>query len=429
MIKWSEVNSKIVPLDSLPQTLLPARTQGRRVVQCHGVFDLLHIGHIHHFQAARRFGEVLVVTLTPDRFVNKGPGRPVFGQELRAQAVAALECVDFVAINHWPTAVEPIGLLRPDFYCKGSEYRRPDNDVTGKISDEEAAVLAAGGQIVFTEEPTQSSSHLLNHFVAPGPGREYLDDFARRHSSKSLISTLNRARDWTVLVTGDSYWTHTARCTSRPGSPSLNPRAQVLSSQAQLSGVPCLAQHLQSFCAQVLQVSQPLARWRRYLGPMGHNLFEAWEAEPAAHSLRLKLENALKEEMVVIVHDRGLGAVDEQTLDWLVANSRFVVLHSEEGCLSSRLAQFSIGSKEEEGTSVVRTELGSVRFSNAQGGFTTLPLECPSQSVVLPAIAALCAAAGQSAEVAAMVGVAAEKLRQDPLDRISLCKYLEVLLK
>ena len=81
-----------------------------KVVLAHGCFDLLHIGHIRHFQAAKRLGGTLVVTVTPDRFVNKGPRRPLFTEHLRAEAIAALECVNFVAINEWSSAVETICL-------------------------------------------------------------------------------------------------------------------------------------------------------------------------------------------------------------------------------------------------------------------------------------------------------------------------------
>src|SRR3990167_6170030 len=83
------------------------------IVQSHGVFDLLHIGHIKHFQAAKKQGDLLIVTVTPDRFVNKGPNRPRFTEKLRAEAISALDCVDFVIINAWPTAVEAIKLIKP----------------------------------------------------------------------------------------------------------------------------------------------------------------------------------------------------------------------------------------------------------------------------------------------------------------------------
>src|SRR5437868_6691263 len=117
-------SNKINRVDDLAKSLAGLRTQGKKIVQCHGVFDLLHIGHIKHLEAARKYGDLLVVTLTPDRFVNKGPHRPAFPERLRAEALASLACVDFVAINEWPTAVETIQRLRPDFFVKASFARR-----------------------------------------------------------------------------------------------------------------------------------------------------------------------------------------------------------------------------------------------------------------------------------------------------------------
>src|SRR5437762_7877076 len=106
-------NGKVHALEDLAITLDRLRAAGKRVVHCHGVFDLLHIGHVRHFEQAGQLGDVLVVTLTPDRFVNKGGGRPAFTETLRAEFVAALACVDYVAVNRWPSAVETIRLLRP----------------------------------------------------------------------------------------------------------------------------------------------------------------------------------------------------------------------------------------------------------------------------------------------------------------------------
>src|SRR5580700_4167525 len=78
------------------------------IVQAHGTFDLLHLGHVRHLEAARKLGDVLIVTVTSDRFVNKGPGRPVFNAELRAEMLATLEYVDWVAINDAADAVSAI---------------------------------------------------------------------------------------------------------------------------------------------------------------------------------------------------------------------------------------------------------------------------------------------------------------------------------
>jgi cytidyltransferase-like protein len=85
------VNSKIKTLEELQQITADLKSKGKKIVQCHGVFDLLHIGHIKHFEEARTFGDVLVVTITPDEFVYKGPNRPAFTTTLRLGALAGLE--------------------------------------------------------------------------------------------------------------------------------------------------------------------------------------------------------------------------------------------------------------------------------------------------------------------------------------------------
>ncbi len=100
---------KVCGIEELRQEMTRLRNENRRIVHCHGVFDLLHVGHIRHLEQAKKLGDVLVVTLTPDRFVNKGAGRPAFSEALRAEVVASLWPASIiVAINKWPTAVEPI---------------------------------------------------------------------------------------------------------------------------------------------------------------------------------------------------------------------------------------------------------------------------------------------------------------------------------
>ena len=70
------VSDKIKPFEALIKISATLRAEGKKVVLCHGVFDLLHLGHIRHLQEAKGLGDVLVVTLTEDKFVNKGPNRP-----------------------------------------------------------------------------------------------------------------------------------------------------------------------------------------------------------------------------------------------------------------------------------------------------------------------------------------------------------------
>lgn len=156
---------KILALEDVARRLEAPRRDGRKIVHCHGCFDLLHVGHIRHLQAARAMGDLLVVTLTADEYVDKGEGRPVFSEALRAESLAALECVDFVAINASPTAVEAIRLLRPDYYVKG---QAGEDSPSARLRLEIAMVRAVGGDVRFTHEAVFSSTALLNaHFRVP----------------------------------------------------------------------------------------------------------------------------------------------------------------------------------------------------------------------------------------------------------------------
>ena len=123
------MNKKIVSIEDLSRIIKLKKSKGRKIVHCHGVFDLLHIGHIKHFQEAKSSGDILVVTVTPDKYVNKGPKRPAFTSKLRLEAIAALESVDYVAENKWPTAVETIQLLKPNIYFKGPDYKDSNSDI------------------------------------------------------------------------------------------------------------------------------------------------------------------------------------------------------------------------------------------------------------------------------------------------------------
>ena len=134
-----------------------------KIVLCHGCFDLMHPGHIKYLQAAKNMGDILVVTVTPDHYVNKGPNRPVFNEVLRAESLAALECVNFVAINKWPTAEETLRTLRPDIFVKGQEFEKLQ-DKTGRIQKEAEVVKEIGGELKFTQEIVFSSTKLINNY-------------------------------------------------------------------------------------------------------------------------------------------------------------------------------------------------------------------------------------------------------------------------
>lgn len=255
--------SKIVALDDLPDRLEPAREAGATVVLCHGVFDLLHIGHIRHLEGAKRMGQVLVVTVTPDHHVNKGPNRPAFSEQLRAEAIAALDCVDFVAINKWATAVETLHLVRPHVYAKGAEYREADKDVTGGITLESEAAEAVGARVAFTDDITFSSSNLLNRFmpVLSDEARAFLADFGTRHDFREINGYFDRMSKLKVLVVGETIIDEYQYCQAI-GKSSKAPAvvAKIESSERFAGGILAVANHLSSFCGGVTVVSQLGAR-------------------------------------------------------------------------------------------------------------------------------------------------------------------------
>jgi cytidyltransferase-like protein len=123
---------------------------------CHGCFEILHPAHIRHLTAARRMADRLVVTITADEFIHKGPGRPVMKESYRAEMLIALRVVDEVAIIEDATGVPGILRYRPDFYCKGSEYAGPDS--TGRLELERAAVESYGGKLVILPDGIRFSS-------------------------------------------------------------------------------------------------------------------------------------------------------------------------------------------------------------------------------------------------------------------------------
>ena len=89
-----DVAGKIASLEDTVRRVRAAQAAGRTVVLCHGCFDIVHPGHIRHLQHAARQGDRLLVTITGDEVMGKGAGRPLIPQELRAESLAALDCVD-----------------------------------------------------------------------------------------------------------------------------------------------------------------------------------------------------------------------------------------------------------------------------------------------------------------------------------------------
>ena len=186
-------------------------------VLCHGTFDVLHPGHIAHLEEAKRLGDVLVVSITADEYVMKGPGRPFFPLAQRMEMVKALRCVDEVIPSFSYSALESIERIKPAIYAKGKDYEMFSQDPTGKISDEVEAVEALGGRVIFTDTMLGSSSHILNHLVGSG-----LKDIMGGYTPKVIFDWLDKCQGLQVEVTGEYIRDHYIWVDAKGKSPKGN---------------------------------------------------------------------------------------------------------------------------------------------------------------------------------------------------------------
>lgn len=199
-----------------------------------------------------------MVTITPDRFVNKGPGRPVFNQRIRAETLAQLASVDYVAINEWSTAVEVIEKVRPTYFAKGGEFSDRQTDLTGAISKEEDAIKQTGGELLLTDGVTFSSSELINKYynVYPPEAEGFLRSFRSRYTSIDMIGKLQALKELRVLVIGETIVDEYHYCDPMGKSTKESIVAsRFVRSESFAGGSLACANHIAGFCDNVDLVS------------------------------------------------------------------------------------------------------------------------------------------------------------------------------
>lgn len=360
--------SKVHSLDELEVLCLEHRKRNEKIVLCHGVFDLMHTGHIFHLQRAKMEGDILVVTVTANEFVNKGPGRPVFSQELRAQTLAALGCVDYVAVNHSPTAINVIECLKPNVYAKGGEYRQATDDITGNIDKERQSVESVGGRIFYTDEVTFSSSSLLNeHFgIFSTETKNYLNAFRDKYDPKVIIQQVQELSRLKVLVVGDAIIDqyHYVTPMGQSGKSSLALSVNYKSEEQFAGGSIAVANHLAGFAQDVTLVTAlgklethedyirskllpnvkpnffyledaPTVTKRRFVDEEISKMFEIYffNDEPDLTEVNVQVGEWLARHAaefdVVIVPDFGNGFISEKIVQSLCAYSRFLAVNTQ----------------------------------------------------------------------------------------------------
>ncbi len=177
----------------------------KKVVLCHGVFDLLHLGHIEHFKSAKKFGNILIVSVTHEKFVNKGPGKPVFNQSQRMEYLSNIDIIDYVCPSNTASSLDVINLIKPHVYVKGPDYKKTSDDKTKKILLERSAVKKYKGAIKYTDDITFSSSSLINssNLIFNGEQKEFVEKIKKKYPIKNILNTIESFRKLRICVIGE----------------------------------------------------------------------------------------------------------------------------------------------------------------------------------------------------------------------------------
>jgi rfaE bifunctional protein kinase chain/domain/rfaE bifunctional protein nucleotidyltransferase chain/domain len=181
------------------------RKKKKTIVLCHGVFDLVHLGHIEHFKSAKKFGDYLIISLTQDKFIKKGPGRPLFNEQQRTEYLKQIKIIDHVILSKSESSIDVINSIKPDFYVKGPDYKDYFKDKTKKIILEEKAVKKNGGKIKFTNDATFSSSNILNasNFIFSDEQKNFINNLKKKFTYNQIERAINKFKSLKILIIGE----------------------------------------------------------------------------------------------------------------------------------------------------------------------------------------------------------------------------------
>ncbi len=252
------MNKKIITIENLKKIFKKVKAKKKKIVLCHGVFDLLHIGHINHFEEAKSYGDILVVSVTANNFVNKGPSRPAFSEANRIKALAALKVIDYVVLSKFPTALPVIKELKPNIYCKGKDYKLNKEDITGEIKNEINAVKKNGGKIIYTKGIVFSSSNLINSFteIHSAEHKLLIDKVKKNYDFLKIKLLIENLKKLKVLVIGETIIDEYVFCNAL-GKSGKEPMLVLgdIKTEEYLGGAAAIARHLSSFCNKITLLS------------------------------------------------------------------------------------------------------------------------------------------------------------------------------
>ena len=357
---------KIIDINNLNKLSIFLKKKKKTIVLCHGVFDLIHIGHLKHFNSAKKFGDKLVVSITPDIYVNKGPGRPIFNQNWRAEFLSNMSTIDYVIINNKPTSINVINKLKPDVYCKGSDYKNHKKDLTGQIKNELFELKKNGGTIKYTNEITDSSSKIINN---------YFDQFSKNQKKNILnikkikIDFENVFKSFSklkILVIGETIIDHYFFCETL-GKSGKDPVLQMheQNNETYIGGSAAIAGHISRFSKNITLLSMlgedkkyenflkkkiskninlkliyknnsPTIIKKKFIDSITkHKVFGSYIINDSPlnkkdeKKLNVLLKNLLPKHDLVIVSDYGHGFISKNNAKLICHKSKFLALNAQ----------------------------------------------------------------------------------------------------
>ncbi len=362
------MKKKIIDFSKVEKILKPIKRKGKKIVHCHGVFDLLHIGHLKHFKSAKKYGDILVISVTPDKFVQKGFGRPYFNSGQRMESLASIEVVDFVILNNSTNAVDIIKKIKPNYYVKGPDYKNFKEDITGQIKNEELIVKKNGGKIVFTEDPIYSSSSILNQSGSTFNlfQKSFINKIKSEINLNNFNTHINKLQDLKVLVIGETIIDQYVFCEAL-GKSGKEPHLVLkdVSEELYLGGVLSIARNISDFCNKITILSMlgqkkeyekyikksltkniqsrflyksksPTIVKKRYIEHITNNkvlgiytLNDELLNKKDESIFEKMILKEIKEHDVVIVSDYGHGLITKKLAKLLCKKSKFLTLNAQ----------------------------------------------------------------------------------------------------
>lgn len=247
------VSRKIKTAEELAEAI-GSRPRKKKVIMCHGTFDVVHPGHVRHLLYAKSKADILVASLTADQFIKKANFRPYVPEDLRAINLAALEPVDYVVIDRNPTPLENLKIVQPDYFAKGYEYFE-GGGLHPKTREELEVLESYGGEIIFTPgDIVYSSSHLIE----AGPPSIAIEKLLMLLKGEGLEfhqlgEALDAIQGLKVHVIGDTIVDTITRC-SMIGGMTKTPTISVRFEEKDdfVGGAGIVAKHLRAAGAEVV---------------------------------------------------------------------------------------------------------------------------------------------------------------------------------